>query len=211
MRLAMSDAPEYWSRAKRQLAKTDPVFKRLIAAHPDEHLSSRRQLFQSLAQAIVGQQISVAAAASIWARVRKATGGRINPTRVLALDHDALRGCGLSGRKAEYLAGAAETFRGEYRGLRWYEMEDEEIIERLVALRGIGPWTANMVLIFTFLRPDVLPLLDIGLVRAVERHWNGGEPMTRSEIEQLGEAWRPYRTVATWYLWRSIDDEAVAY
>jgi len=211
MRQAMSDAPEYWSRAKRKLAKTDPVFKRLIAAYPDEHLSSRRQLFQSLCQAIVGQQISVAAASSIWARLRKAAGGRINPTRILALDYETLRGCGLSGRKAEYLTGVAETFRGAYRGLRWYEMDDEEIIDRLVALRGIGPWTANMVLIFTFLRPDVLPLLDIGLVRAVERHWNGGEPLARSEIEQLGEAWRPYRTVATWYLWRSIDDEAVAY
>jgi len=207
----MSDAPEYWSRAKRELSAADPVFKQLIAAYPDEHLRSRRQLFQSLAQAIVGQQISVAAASSIWGRLRKEVDGRINPTRILALDHDTLRGCGLSGRKAEYLAGVAETFRGDYRGLRWYEMDDTEIIDRLVALRGIGPWTANMVLIFTFLRPDVFPLLDIGLVRAVERHWNDGEPLARSEIQAMGEAWRPYRTVATWYLWRAIDDEPVAY
>lgn len=203
--------PDYWDKAKRVLSRRDPVLRRLIKEYPGETLKSDDQLFRTLANAIVGQQISVAAAESIWGRVKKALGGRVNPTRILALDMDTLRGCGLSGRKAEYMLGIAEAFSGEYRGLRWKEMDDEEIRERLIALRGIGPWTADMVLIFTFLRPDIFPLLDIGLVRSIEREWNGGESMTTEEMTAIGDAWRPYRTVATWYLWRSIDDEAVAY
>lgn len=202
---------DYWEKAKRSLARRDPVLRKLMKAYPDEALASRGDLFYSLVRSIVGQQISVAAADSIWARLRKAAGGRINAKRIRDLEVDAMRACGLSGRKVEYLHGIAETFSTTYRGLRWRDMEDDEIRERLIALRGIGPWTVDMVLIFTFLRPDIFPLLDIGLVRALERGWNGGQPMTTEAMEELGEVWRPWRSVATWYLWRSIDDEAVAY
>lgn len=203
--------PAYWDDAIRHLSACDPIFAQITATYPDEHLTSKKQLFRTLANAIVGQQISVAAAESIWKRVLTAVGGRMVPARVLAVSPEALRGCGLSVRKVEYLLGAAEAFAGPYKGLRWSRMDDMEIRKRLIDLRGIGPWTADMVLIFTFNRPDILPLLDIGVVRCIERHWNGGEAMDHASMEALAEAWRPFRSVATWYLWRELDAEPVAY
>jgi len=209
----MPARPEYWQAAKDHLSAADPVFARIIADYPgeDDHLTSKGQLFRTLANAIVGQQISVAAAESIWKRLRTALGGYVTPARVLGLDVSELRACGLSGRKVEYLQSTAEAFSGSYKNLRWAKMDDDTIREHLVALRGIGPWTADMVLIFTFNRPDILPLLDIGVIRCIERHWNAGKPMSIPEMKQLAEPWRPYRTAATWYLWRELDAEPVAY
>lgn len=203
--------PDYWDDAKEALGAVDPILKQLIKTYPDEHLSSKRQLFRTLANAIVGQQISVAAAESIWKRFRTALGGRVTPPRILALDSQTMRACGLSGRKVEYLIGIAEKFSNEYKHLRWSRMTDAEIHQRLIALRGIGPWTVDMVMIFSFLRPDVLPLLDIGMVRSMEKHFNQGEALTHQEMLTIAEPWKPYRTVATWYLWRDIDPDPVAY
>ena len=203
--------PNYWDEAKKHLSEADTVLARLIGACPDEHLRSQRHVFRTLANAIVGQQISVAAAESIWGRLKTAASGKITPDQILTLSPDDLRACGLSARKVEYLQSTAEAFAGPYRNLRWSRKSDDEIRQLLTDLRGIGPWTADMVLIFTFLRPDIWPLLDIGLVRAIERHYNGGKSMSREAMEALAEPWRPYRSVATWFLWRVQDSDPVAY
>jgi DNA-3-methyladenine glycosylase II len=126
---------------------------------------------------------------------------------VAGLADGALRGCGVSGQKVSYVKDLARRFdSGEVKPRRWGKMEDEAIIEELVAVKGIGRWTAEMFLIFHLRRPDVLPVGDLGLQRAMERHFNAGEPLTRDEMRALGEPWSPYRSVATWYLWRSLDN-----
>ena len=204
--------PPYWSAAKAHLSAADPVFARIIAAYPDEHLTSKRNVFRTLANAIVGQQISVAAADAIWGRLRDLLAGPVTADCILAQSDEALRAVGLSRRKVEYLRATAEAFTtGGYGKVRWSRLTDEAIRDHLVALRGIGPWTADMVLIFTFNRPDVLPLLDIGVVRCIEKHWNGGDSLSHEEMEEIAVPWAPYRTAATWYLWRELDAEPVAY
>ena len=196
--------PEFWHDATRHLARTDKVLRKLIRDFPDPDLDSRGGAFPTLARSIVGQQISVAAARSIWARFARLA-GRMTPARVAALSVESLRACGFSLRKAEYVKDLARHFAcGAARPRRWPRMTDEAIIEELVAVRGIGRWTVEMFLIFHMKRPDVLPLDDIGLRRALERHYNGGKPITRDAMAKLGEPWAPYRSVATWYLWRSL-------
>jgi DNA-3-methyladenine glycosylase II len=134
------------------------------------------------------------------------------PARVGRMRIATLRNCGLSERKAEYLKELARSFHsGEVDPASWPSRSDDEIIAELVAIRGIGRWTAEMFLIFNLLRPDVLPLDDIGLVRGIERHYRNGEPVSRREVQALSEAWRPWRTVATWYMWRSLEPLPVEY
>lgn len=207
-------APSYWADAKRALSASDPELAEVIARFavtPDDDppLSSRGDLFYTLANAIVGQQISAAAADKVWGRLLERV-GVMEADRVLACSPDELRAVGLSRRKVEYLRGVAEAMP-ELLMFPWLEMTDREVINALTSLRGIGPWTAEMILIFTLLRPDVLPLGDIGVIRAVERIYNEGEPLSKPEVELIAERWRPYRTVAVWYLWRTIDAEPVKY
>jgi DNA-3-methyladenine glycosylase II len=204
--------PEYWLRAKRALARRDPVMAGIIRAHPRIGLRSRGDAFQTLARSIVGQQISVKAADSVWARIVAAVPA-VAPAAVHALDLPRLRECGLSARKAEYVRDLARHFAdGTIHLHRWPEMDDEAVIAELVQVRGIGRWTAEMFLLFNLLRPDVLPLADLGLQRAVASlyfcHDNLAEPAV---IQQLAEQWRPWRTVATWYLWRALDPVPVEY
>jgi len=203
--------PDYWIEAKAALAKRDAKLRRIIRKHGDAALATRGDPFQTLARSIVGQQISVKAAQSIWDRFHAAAGG-MKPRLVLALEEPRLRECGLSRAKASYLRDLALHFdAGKVKPKRWPKMDDEAIIEELVQVRGIGRWSAEMFLIFHLLRPDVLPVADLGLQRAMERHYNGGDALTRDEMRAIGEAWKPWSSVATWYLWRSLDPVPVEY
>jgi DNA-3-methyladenine glycosylase II len=203
--------PEYWDRAKRALARRDPVMAGIMRAHPKIFLAPRGEPFFTLARAIVGQQISVKAAQSVWDRVVGCV-GEVTPQLVLARKRPELRACGLSDRKVEYIADLAQHFAdGAIHVHRWPEMPDEEIIAELVAVRGIGRWTAEMFLIFNLLRPDVFPLDDLGLQKGIRRAYFKGRKVSARTMVRLGERWRPWRSVATWYLWRLLDPLPVEY
>ena len=203
--------PAYWKTACTELAAADPVMAALIARYPDCVLGNRGDPFQTLARAIVGQQISVKAADSIWARFA-ALAETVAPERIAALDPVALAACGLSRRKVEYLVDLAGHFAdGRVEPARWKKMEDEAVIAELVDVRGIGRWTAEMFLIFNLRRPDVWPVDDIGLQKAVALHYLAGERPSLHALREQGSRFTPWRTVATWYLWRSLDPAVVQY
>jgi DNA-3-methyladenine glycosylase II len=203
--------PEYWDRAKRALGRNDAVMRAIMKAHPKVFLQQRGEPFFTLARAIVGQQISVKAAQSVWNRF-EACVGRVTPQNVLLQKRPALRACGLSDRKVEYVADLAQHFAdGRIHVHRWPEMDDEAIIAELVEVRGIGRWTAEMFLIFNLLRPDVFPLDDLGLQKGIRLAYFKGRKVSVRTMRRLGEAWRPWRSVATWYLWRSLDPVPVEY
>jgi DNA-3-methyladenine glycosylase II len=202
-------APPYWDDACRHLAKRDRVMRKLIPRFGDARLQSRGDALTTLMRSVVGQQISVRAAQSVWDRFAELAAGphgAIDPCAVLALDTGSMRACGLSARKVEYLRDLATHFvDGTVHVGDWPTMDDEAIVEELVAIRGIGRWTAEMFLIFHLLRPDVLPLDDLGLIKGISVNYFSGEPVTRAEAREVGDAWAPFRSVATWYLWRSLD------
>jgi DNA-3-methyladenine glycosylase II len=207
--------PDYWDEACKHLAKRDRVMRKLIPQLGEARLESRGDAFTTLARSVVGQQISVKAAQSVWQRFGALIGPapeRIAPSAVLALDAETMRGAGLSARKVEYLRDLAGYFdAGRVHVKGWASMDDEAIIEELVAIRGIGRWTAEMFLIFHLMRPNVLPLDDLGLMKGISQHYFSGEPVSRNEAREVGDAWAPFRSVATWYLWRSLDPLPVAY
>ena len=204
-------AADYWIRAKRALARHDPVLARIIRDHPRIALEPRGEPFHTLARAIVGQQISVKAAASIWARVC-VLAPRVQPEEFAGARHARLCACGLSQRKAEYLADLARRFiDGSVHPLAWERMDDEAVIAELVQVRGIGRWTAEMFLMFNLLRPDVLPLADLGLQKAIRIHYFKGRKVSPRTMRRVAEGWAPWRSVATWYLWRSLDPIPVEY
>ncbi len=203
--------PEYWDRARRALARRDPTMARIIRDCRHEHLVSRGDAFQTLARSIVGQQISVKAAQSVWNRFA-ATCGEVAPLRVSRMRMATLRGCGLSERKAEYLKDLAARFHSrEVDPMHWPQLDDDAIIDELCRVRGIGRWTAEMFLIFNLLRPDVYPVDDIGLLRGIAKNYRDGQAVSRGEAIEMGELWRPWRTVATWHLWRVQDPLPVEY
>ena len=207
--------PDYWDEACRHLSRRDRVMKKLIPKFGEARLQSRGDAFTTLARSIVGQQISVKAAQSVWDRFAALVGGpstHLSPQAVGALPVETMRTAGLSARKSEYLLDLARHFGdGSVHVAQWREMDDEAIITELVAIRGIGRWTAEMFLIFHLLRPDVLPLDDLGLLKGISTNYFSGEPVTRAEAREVAEAWAPYRSVATWYLWRSLDPLPVDY
>jgi DNA-3-methyladenine glycosylase II len=203
--------PEYWDRAKRALARKDAVMAQIMRARPRVHLVRRGEPFLTLARAIVGQQISVKAAQSVWDKLVLCV-GEVTPQGVLARDRKLLRACGLSDRKTEYIADLAQHFaNGSIHMHRWPEMSDEEIIAELIQVRGIGRWTAEMFLIFNLLRPDVFPLDDLGLQKGICLAYFRKRTVSLRTMRKLGESWRPWRSVATWYLWRSLDPVPVEY
>jgi len=203
--------PPYWARAKRQLAERDPVMKSLIRRHPGVALVGRGEAFSTLARSIVGQQISVKAADRIWVRFIEAV-GEVTPPGVLKAGERNLAGAGLSRRKVEYLLDLARHVESrKLRPAAWAAMDDDAVIAELTRVRGIGRWTAEMFLIFTLLRPDVLPVDDLGLLRAAGIHYLEGRVPAKAELLELARPWQPWRTVATWYLWRSLDPVPVEY
>lgn len=203
--------PEYWDRAKRALARRDPVMGAIMRAHPKVYMTPRGEPFFTLARAICGQQISVKAAQSVWNRFAACV-EKVSPEHVLKQQRKALRACGLSERKVEYIADLAQHFAdGRIHVHKWPAMDDEAIIEELTAVRGIGRWTAEMFLMFNLLRPDVFPLDDLGLQKGIRVSYYKGRTISLKTMRRLGESWRPWRSVATWYLWRSLDPVPVEY
>lgn len=197
--------PSYWSQACKHLAAKDRVMRRLIAMYPRMAFQTRGDAFATLARSIVGQQISVKAADAVWKRVLLLVGA---PTSmdVLRLPPEDLRTAGLSARKVEYLRSLSTEFSsGALRSVDWAQSDDEDIVQRLVTVKGVGRWTAEMFLIFYLQRPNVLPLDDVGLLNGISRAYYSGEPVSRSEVRDLASAWSPYATVATWYIWRSLE------
>ena len=210
--------PPFWDDACKHLSKRDRVMRKLIAQVGQARLHSRGDAFTTLARSIVGQQISVKAAQSVWEKLLGLlpTPGAVprvsvSPGHFTALTPELLRTAGLSARKVEYLIDLARHF-GENRVHvdRWADMDDEAIIEELVAIRGIGRWTAEMFLIFHLMRANVLPLDDLGLIKGISTNYFSGEPVSRAEAREIADAWAPYRTVGTWYLWRSLDPRPAA-
>ncbi|MDL2337366.1 MAG: DNA-3-methyladenine glycosylase 2 family protein [Pseudomonadota bacterium] len=215
MELGMAEPPAFWDDACKHLAKRDRVMRKLIPKCGNSHLTCRGDAFTTLARSIVGQQISVKAAQSVWDRfVAAVPGGSVHlqPDSVLRLQPPEMRAAGLSARKVEYLNDLALHFSaGSVHEHQWAQMEDESIIDELVAIRGIGRWTAQMFLIFHLIRPDVLPLDDLGLIKGISVNYFSGEPVSRAEAREVGDAWAPFRSVATWYIWRSLEPLPVDY
>lgn len=203
--------PAYWDAACADLMQADRVMRKLIPEHPGARLLSRGDAFQTLARSVVGQQISVKAAQAVWNRV-VACVGPMTPQALLAQDVPTLRAAGLSQRKCEYLRDLAAKFdTGHVHPRQWDTMSDDAIIAELIAIRGIGRWTAEMFLIFYLMRPDVLPLDDVGLQRGISHRYFSGEEVSRSELREVAAAWAPWRSVGTWYIWRSLDPLPVEY
>lgn len=196
--------PVYWEEAKAELMKRDRIMRKLIPQFGDLHLVGRGEAFSTLARSIIGQQISSKAADSVWQRFLEVC-PKCTPAQVIKAG-DKLATCGLSKRKAEYIFDLADHFKAKRVNCdKWAEMEDEEVIAELIQIRGIGRWTAEMFLIFNLLRPNILPLDDLGLLAGISRNYFSGEPVSRSDAREVAANWEPYRTVATWYLWRSLD------
>jgi DNA-3-methyladenine glycosylase II len=202
---SLNTAPDYWMEACKHLVKKDRVMKRLIPQYPDTTLQSRGDAFSTLARSIVGQQISVKAAQTVWHRF-EALLKQMTPASVLKLKVDDMRAAGLSARKVEYLVDLSIHFdAGTVHVKDWQAMDDEAIIAELVAIRGIGRWTAEMFLMFYLRRPNVLPLDDVGLINGIAKNYFSGESVSRSDVREVAAAWAPYCSVATWYIWRSLD------
>lgn len=203
--------PHFWEDACKHLVKKDRVMKRLIPQFGDVCLQTRGDAFVTLARSIVGQQISVKAAQTVWDRFALLP-RKITPGSVLKLKVDDMRAAGLSARKVEYLVDLALHFdNGALHIKSWEAMGDEDIINELVSIRGIGRWTAEMFLIFHLMRPNVLPLDDVGLINGISRNYFSGDVVSRSDAREVAAAWAPYCSVATWYIWRSLDPLPVEY
>lgn len=197
--------PAYWELAKVELMKRDRIMRKLIPQFGDLQLTGRGDAFTTLARSIIGQQISVKAAQAQWQRFLVVC-AKCTPAQVLKVGPAQLSACGLSKRKAEYLLDLAKHFKEKtVHPSKWEEMNDEDVIAEMLQIRGIGRWTAEMFLIFNLLRPNILPLDDPGLLEGISNSYFSGEPVSRSDVREVAANWEPWRTVATWYLWRSLD------
>ena len=208
----MSKAPKYWAKAKRILSKRDKVMKALINNYKDGNLITRNDIFFSLCKSIIGQQISVAAANSVFLKFKKKCKNKISAKTVSKLSFNNLKSCGLSRQKVKGIQDLAKrTLNKSFKPRLIKKMTDEEAIEYLSELRQIGRWSAEMILLFTFNRSNIWPLQDIGLLRAVSNNYKKKYFPPKSFLEKLYKKFTPYCSVATWYLWRSIDDEPIQY
>jgi len=203
--------PDYWKKAQKHLGNACPTMKGIITQYKGEGLTARGDGFYTLARSITGQQISVKAADAVWGRLVKEL-KHVTPKNVLKKTDAQLRACGLSESKVKYLRNVAEFYKD--RGVTaefWDSHTDAEVIDALVGIKGIGSWTAEMFLIFHLMRPDVFPVKDIGVLKAIDLHFNNPKRLTPKEYVAFAKRWEPYRTVATWYLWRSLDPVPVEY
>lgn len=203
--------PDYWEKAKKALSKADPALKEIIKIYKGEGMVGRGDAFHTLMRAIVGQQISVKAADAIWRRLETGLGG-VSVENCLPKSPEDFREFGLTRQKGVYAADLTLYFANQNpTRAMWDGMDDESIIRDLVQIKGIGRWTAEMFLMFHLQRPDVLPLGDLGLVKAMYKFYNNNEKMSNAAMLEYAERWKPWRTVATWYLWRTYDLEAINY
>ena len=202
---------KWWNEAKSYLMLNDPIMKKIISEYNKDSLESRGEPFKALCRTIIGQQISVKAAASIWNKFE--TGIKsVEPINIINFDSNNLRSFGLSSKKVEYITSLSNFMIENPLAINsWKKMSDDMVIKDLCKIKGIGPWSAEMFLMFVFLRPDILPLGDLGLRRAVGIHYLQKHDPTYKEVEQVAEKWNPYRSAATWYLWRSIDPIPVSF
>jgi DNA-3-methyladenine glycosylase II len=199
------EVPSYWEEAKAELVKRDRIMKKLIPQFGDLHLVGHPDPFTTLARSIVGQQVTAKAADAAWNKLLDVC-PKITPAQVIKAGAPNLAACGMSKRKCEYILDLADHFKAKRVHVdKWASMDDEAVIAELVAIRGISRWTAEMFLIFNLLRPNVLPLDDPGLIQGISRNYFSGEPVSRSDAREVSANWEPWRTVATWYLWRSLD------
>ena len=199
------EVPSYWEEAKAELMKRDRIMKKLIPQFGDLHLVGHGDPFTTLARSVVGQQVTTKAADAAWSKLLIVC-PKITPAQVIKAGGEQLSACGLSKRKTEYILDLADNFKTrKVHATQWHTMDDEAVIAELVQIRGITRWTAEMFLIFNLLRPNVLPLDDQRLIAGISHNYFSGEPVSRSDAREVSANWEPYRTVATWYLWRSLD------
>jgi DNA-3-methyladenine glycosylase II len=202
---SLPDVPLYWAEAKAALMQRDRIMNKLIPQFGDMHLRGHPDPFTTLARSIVGQQVTVKAAEAAWLKLRELC-PKMLPAQVIKVGAEELSACGLSKRKTEYILDLADHFKARrVHADLWSQMDDEAVIAELVRIRGITRWTAEMFLIFNLLRPNVLPLDDAGLIQGISQNYFSGEPVSRSDAREVAANWEPWRTVATWYLWRSLD------
>ena len=197
-----------WDKAVKDLSENDDVIARIIANYPDERMEMKNDTLHTLVRSIVGQQISVKAADAIWNRLEKACGNSINEKNLLKLNIEKLRETGLSNTKSNYILNVVDAKLSEK---NWENMSDQEVTEELCKIKGIGPWTADMFLIFRLGRTNILPLGDIGLVNAINLHYNDKEKLSKEELAEFKDKWSPWSSIATWYMWRSLDPVPVEY
>ena len=208
----MSKTPKYWAKAKKTLSKKDKVMKKLINNYKDGSLVTRNDVFFSLCKSIIGQQISVAAANSVFLKFKKKCKNKINAKKVNKLTFSSLKSCGLSRQKVKGIQDLAKkTLNKSFKPNLIKKMTDEEAIEYLSELKQIGRWSAEMILLFTFNRSNIWPLQDIGLLRAISNNYKKKYFPPKKFVDQLYKKFTPYCSVATWYLWRSIDNEPIQY
>ena len=199
---------DQWRIATKRLSETDSIMKNIIETYNGEKMKLRGVAFETLARSIVGQQISVKAADSVWKKLEKLCQSKIGKEKILSLPHDKLKSTGLSNQKAIYLRNIAES---DILETKWDTISDEKAIEQLCTIKGIGIWTAEMFLIFHLARPNILPLTDIGLIRGIEKNYYDGDKINKKQLKAFRKKWSPWCTVATWYLWRSLDPIPVEY
>ena len=211
----MTKPPKYWNKAKKYLSKRDSMMSNLIKNYqsPTETiLTTRRDIFFSLCKSIIGQQISVAAANSVFLKFKKKCNNKINALTVSRLTFSQLKKCGLSRQKVSGLKSLAKQFLDKsFNPKLISEMSDEEAIIYLTKLKQIGRWSAEMILLFTFNRPNIWPVQDIGLLRAISKNYKKKYLPPEKFVKKLQKSFSPYCSVATWYLWRSIDPEPIQY
>tara|TARA_A100000164_G_scaffold369554_1_gene394331 strand:- start:103 stop:723 length:621 start_codon:yes stop_codon:yes gene_type:complete len=203
--------PSFWETAKKDLIRKDKRLGKIILNYPRDFLFSKSDPFYTLARSIVGQQISVSAAQAVWERFEKKA-VIMKPKMVKRMHYMSLKSCGLSRQKITYLKSLSSAFiEKQIQPLKWKSFNDEEIIDELIKVKGIGRWTAEMFLIFNLCRPDIFPVDDIGLIKGICKCYNYKYPIAKEHALKISKKWKPWRSVATWYFWRSLDPIPVEY
>ena len=203
--------PKFWDQGKNYLSRKDKKLRKLIRSYPKDFLFTKSDPFLTLARSIVGQQISVKAAQSVWEKLEGKI-KKVNPKNIKKIHSSSLKSVGLSRQKVQYLKNLSDAFINNRIKIKlWIKMNDEEIIQDLIQIKGIGRWTAEMFLIFNLCRPDIFPLDDIGMIKGLCKIYDLNYPISKDKVSKIGNKWKPYRSVATWYLWRSLDPIPVEY
>ena len=200
-----------WLLAKKSLGEKDKILKKIVNKYKSEKIISKKNAFQTLLKSITGQQISVKAANAIWEKLKKKV-KKINPNNILKIKENEIKKCGFSKQKANYIFNLAIFFIKNKKIVEnLKKMEDKEVVETLTKIKGIGNWTAEMFLIFYLLRSNVFPISDLGFQKAISINYKKKYPLNEKEMKKFKKLWSPWNTVATWYLWRSLDPIPVKY
>ena len=208
----MNRAPTYWHKAKRTLSKKDPVIRKIIKNYKKGFLTTRSKPFLSLCRTVIGQQVSVASADSIWSKFLKKCKGNIKPKVVLKISSRNFKSAGLSRQKISYLKIIAKAFENKSFNVKEIKkMDDTKAIEYITKLKGLGVWSAEMFLMFNLNRPNIFPIKDIGLLRSISKNYKTSYPPSKRFLNKISNLHSGYRSVSTWYFWRDIDSEDVEY